>query len=109
MKIIDVEFSCVERLSVAREKISDAALVGRKPCVRPSRGGASPSLKARAESFMRTFNMEDIYTAGYETFADVAERLPRFIGDDPKWQAAALSLGYGSPTEFENQLDQRAA
>jgi hypothetical protein len=32
--------SCVERPFVAREKINDAALVGCKPCVRPSLGGA---------------------------------------------------------------------
>ncbi|WP_454853496.1 IS3 family transposase [Rhizobium binxianense] len=39
----------------------------------------NPYHNAQAESFMKTPKVEDIYTAGYETFADVAERLPRFI------------------------------
>lgn len=28
---------------------------------------------------MKTLKMEDVYLAGYETFADVASRPPRFI------------------------------
>lgn len=36
---------------------------------------------------MKTLKVEDIYTAGYETFADVAERLPK----DLQRQTAALS------------------
>jgi precorrin-2 methylase len=29
---------------------------------------------------MKTLRVGDIYPAGYETFSDVAERLPTFIG-----------------------------
>ncbi len=36
----------------------------------------NPYHNAQAESFMKTLKVEDIYPAGYETFADVAERLP---------------------------------
>ncbi len=43
----------------------------------------NPYHNAQAESFMKTLKVEDIYTAGYETFADVAERLPRFIEEIP--------------------------
>jgi transposase InsO family protein len=37
----------------------------------------NPYHNAQAESFMKTLKVEDIYPAGYETFADVAERLPQ--------------------------------
>ncbi|MGK6316562.1 hypothetical protein [Neorhizobium sp. DT-125] len=39
----------------------------------------NPYHNAQAESFMKTLKVEDVYIAGYETFADVAERFPRFI------------------------------
>ncbi|NSX89143.1 integrase core domain-containing protein [Agrobacterium tumefaciens] len=39
----------------------------------------NPYHNAQPESFMKTLKVEDIYTAGYESFADVAERLPTFI------------------------------
>jgi transposase InsO family protein len=39
----------------------------------------NPYHNAQAESFMKTLKVEDIYLAGYDSFADVAEGLPRFI------------------------------
>jgi len=41
----------------------------------------SPHHKAQAESFIKTSKVEDIYQASYDTFADVAERLPTFIDE----------------------------
>lgn len=41
----------------------------------------NPCHNAQAESFMKTLKVEDVYPAGYETFADVADRLHRFIED----------------------------
>lgn len=46
---------------------------------------------AQAESFMKTLKVKDIYPAGYETFVDVAERLPRFVEEICKCQPVALS------------------
>ncbi|WP_207100252.1 IS3 family transposase [Paracoccus shandongensis] len=39
----------------------------------------NPYHNAQAESFMKTLKVEEVYRAGYETFADVAARLPIFI------------------------------
>ena len=39
----------------------------------------NPYHHAQAESFMKTLKVEDVYIGGYETFSDVASRVPRFI------------------------------
>lgn len=56
----------------------------------------NPYHNAQAESFMKTLKVEEVYLAGYQTFADVATRLHS-------------ALGYRSPNEFESQLAQQAA
>lgn len=68
----------------------------------------NPYHNAQAESFMKTLKVEDIYPAGYETFADVAECLPKFIEEIYNIRRLHSALGYRSPAEFETQLAQQA-
>ncbi|MCZ3374326.1 hypothetical protein JJQ51_00110 [Rhizobium sp. AG207R] len=58
---------------------------------------------------MKTLKVEDIYPAGYVTFANVADRLPKFTDEIYNARRLHSALGYRSPAEFETQLAQQTA
>ncbi len=70
---------------------------------------ANPYHNAQAESFMKTLKVEEVYLAGYETFNDVASRLPYFIEQIYNDKRMHSALGYQSPNQFEAQHAPQAA
>jgi putative transposase len=68
-----------------------------------SRSG-NPYDNAFAESFMKTLKKEEVYLWEYESFVDVAERIPYFIEEVYNRKRVHSGIGYLPPVEFERML-----
>lgn len=94
-----VQYAC----NAYRQMLADHGLAGSMSAL------ANPYDNAQAESFMKTLKVEEVYIAGYRTYEDVVERLPRFIEDVYNTKRLHSALDYVPPQEFEDQLAQDAA
>ena len=63
----------------------------------------APYGNAKAERFPRTLKVEAVYRMAFESHADVADHLPRFIEDVYDMRRLYSAPGYLSPVQFEDQ------
>ena len=61
----------------------------------------NPYENAKAESFFKTLKREEVNLNDYQTFAEAAANLDRFVADVYNTKRLHSSLGYRPPIEFE--------
>jgi len=72
-------------------------------------GKGNPYDNAFVESLFKTLKQEEVYLWEYETFSDVVERIPYFIGDVYNRKRLHSSLGYRPPEEYERLLAKNSS
>lgn len=66
----------------------------------------NPYDNAKAESFMKTLKMEEVYLYDYEDLAEARSRIGYFLEDVYNQKRLHSALGYVPPAEFEQSLLQ---
>jgi putative transposase len=89
-----VQYACLEYVELLNQNQFRISM---------SRSG-NPYDNAFAESFMKTLKKEEVYLWEYESFIDVAERIPYFIEDVYNRKRVHSGIGYLPPVEFESIL-----
>jgi putative transposase len=64
----------------------------------------NPYDNAKAESFIKTLKMEEVYLYEYENIDEVYSRIGEFIEEVYNQKRLHSSLGYVPPAEFEQSL-----
>ena len=72
-------------------------------------GKGNPYDNAFTESLFKTIKQEEVYLWQYETFSDVAERIPYFIEDVYNKKRLHSSIGYRPPEEYERLLAKNSS
>ena len=67
---------------------------------------ANPYDNAKAESFMKTLKMEEVYLYEYESLSEAKRRIGYFLEDVYNQKRLHSSIGYVPPEEFEQSLLQ---
>jgi len=67
---------------------------------------ANPYDNAKAESFMKTLKMEEVYLYEYENLAEAKRRIGYFLEDVYNQKRLHSAIGYVPPAEFEQSLLQ---
>ena len=84
------------------------ALHARGVQISMSRKG-NPYDTAKAESFMKTFKVEEVYVSEYESFQDALENIQRFLDVVYNKKRLHSSIGYLPPAEYEARILTRCA
>jgi putative transposase len=66
----------------------------------------NPYDNAQCERFMKTLKYEEVYLNEYEDLSDARRRIGRFLDDVYNCRRLHSAIGYLSPAEFEQQLQQ---
>jgi putative transposase len=66
----------------------------------------NPYDNAQCERFMKTLKYEEVYLNEYEDLTDARRRIGRFLDDVYNCRRLHSAIGYLSPAEFEQQLQQ---